>query len=394
MRRHLMLAVVAVVIYGALHVPLGRIPVNDGQGWDGRDYAVMLEDGWASGAVNTQLRPLIVWLAGPAYDLTGSPAVAFDIMNYVYAGLLAFLLSLLMERYGAPLSARAVVIVCIALSNALRLPAYYPVLIDLGAHVMMTLAIWTIISGPRWAATVACVAAVLSREYAPVVLVFGAIRDRRLGVPFLQIVKTYVPAVVVYVALRVVVDMRWVNEGNTVQTFVKNLYFWKDPMWAALYAYFALTSVGGLSLVLAAQPRRWWRFMREEPEWLAIVLPIAFVTGLVGIDIWRYLTALTPVAVVVFASCYREWSAGERRVLMSAIVVLTLVTQMPFQGMDLTRYFTDWFPYYAWTNSAPVDVPRGLLWPGWAWRFLIVTLSMGALTTYANRRGRAVVTTT
>lgn len=388
------MAIAAMVIYGALHIPLGRIPVNDGQGWDGLDYAAMLEGGWKRGAVNTQLRPLIVWLAQPAYIVTGSPAAAFDVTNYVYAGLFALLLSLLMERYGAPFYASALVIVCISLSNALRLPAYYPVLIDLGAHAIMTLAIWTVISGPRWAATVACIAAVLSREYAPVVLAFGAIRDHRLSVPLPTIVKTYLPAAIVYVALRVIVDVLWVNEGNTVQTFVKNLYFWKDPMWAALYAYFALTSIGGLSLVLAAQPRRWWRFIREEPEWLAIVLPIAFVTGLVGIDIWRYLTALTPVAVVVFARCFHEWSVAERRVLLSAMVVLTLATQMPFQGMDLTRYFTDWFPYYAWTNSAPVGVTPGLLWPGWAWRFLLVTLSMAALITYANRQGHSAVATT
>jgi hypothetical protein len=52
------------------------------------------------------------------------------------------------------------------------------------------------------------------------------------------------------------------------------------------------------------------------------------------------------------------------------------------------------FPYYAWTNSAPADVTRDMLWPGWGWRFLAVTLALCALTIYANGRGRTAVVTT
>jgi hypothetical protein len=391
---HLALAIVAVVIYGALHVPLGRIPVEDGVGWDGHDYAVMLQDGWESGGPNTQLRPLIVWLAQPAYIATGHVAQAFDVTNYFYTGLLAFLFSRLMEWYGASTLARIIAIVCITASNAFRLPAYYPVLIDLGAHAMMTLAIWHIIAGPRWAAALASIAAMLSREYAPVVLVFGVIRDLRRRVPFTTIVTTYLPAAIVYVGLRAVVVSRSTAEGNTLQTFITNMYLWRDPMWAGLYVYFLLTTIAGVSLVLAAQPWRWWPVIRAEPEWLAFALPIALATALVGIDIWRYFTALTPLAVVLFARCSREWRPREAVVFLSAVVALTLWTQQPFQRMDLTRYFTEWFPYYAWTNSAPGDVPRALLWPGWGWRFLVVTLSVSALMIYANRHERPALVTT
>jgi len=81
--KHLTMALLAMVIYGALHVPLGRIPVANGAGWDGIDYVAMLEKGWKAGGPNTQLRPLIVWLARPAYLVTGSPAQAFDVTNYV-----------------------------------------------------------------------------------------------------------------------------------------------------------------------------------------------------------------------------------------------------------------------------------------------------------------------
>ena len=393
MVKHLTMAIVAMVIYGALHIPLGRIPVANGAGWDGIDYVAMLEKGWAAGGPNTQLRPLVVWLARPAYAVTGSPAQAFDVTNYVFTGLLAFLFSQLMDWYGASSLARWVAILCISTSNAYRLPAYYPVLIDLGGHAVMALAIWFIIAGPRWAAGAASIAAVLSREYAPAVLIFGAWRDRRLQVPLRTIVATYLPAALIYVVVRIIVDARSPAEGNTLQTFIRNMGLWTGPLFPAFYVYFLLTIAGGVSLVLAAQPRRWWRVIREEPEWLGFALPIILVTALVGIDIWRYLTALTPLIVVLFARCSREWRGRETVVLLSAVVVLTLATQMPFQGMDPARYFTEWFPYYAWTNTAPGDVTRAMLWPGWTWRFLAVSLALGALIVYANGRGRTTVVT-
>jgi hypothetical protein len=391
--KHLTMAIVAMVIYGALHIPLGRIPVANGAGWDGIDYVAMLEDGWKAGGPNTQLRPLVVWLAQPAYAVAGSPAQAFDITNYLFTGLLALLFSLLMDWYGASSLARWIAIVCVSVSNAYRLPAYYPVLIDLGGHAMMALAIWHIIAGPRWAAGLASIAAVLSREYAPVVLIFGAWRDRRLHLPLTTILATYLPAALIVVAVRMIVDARSLAEGNTLQTFIRNMGLWTGPLFPAFYIYFLLTIAGGVSLVLAAQPQRWWRLLREEPEWLGFALPIVLVTALVGLDIWRYLTALTPLVVVLFARCSREWRGREAAVLMSAVVVMTLATQMPFQGMDLTRYFTEWFPYYAWTDSAPVDVTRAMLWPGWTWRFLAVGVALAALIVYASGRGRTAVVT-
>ena len=381
------MAIVAVAMFGALHLWIGRIPVADGEGYDGADYASMLRGGWEQGGPNTALRPLIVWLAQPAYALTGNVVLAFDISNYVYVGLLAFLLSRLMERYGASTLTRAVAIACVSLSNAFQLGAYYPVAIDLGGHAIMTLALWHIIAGPRWAAAAASVAAVLSREYAPAVMLLGVMRDLRLRVPITTIVMTYLPAAIVYGLLRLAV-IRSMGEGNSLQTFIDNTALWKDPMWAAFFVYFSLTAIAGVSLVAAAQPWRWWPVIREEPEWLGFALPIALVTALVGIDIWRYLTALTPLAVVLLARCSRAWRPRETVVFLSAVVVLTLVTQAPFQGMDLRRFFVEFFPYYAWLNKSPDGSTRDLLWPGWGWRFLIVTLSMWALTAYASTRER------
>lgn len=389
---HLMLAAVVMVIFAALHARVGLIPVGDGEGWDGAEYSRMLRGGWERGGANTALRPMIVWLAQPAYSMTVNVVQAFDFTNYVYVGLLVFLFSRFMERYGASMLTRAVAILCIGVSNAFPLAAYYPVTIDLGAHAIMTLALWLIVAGPRWAAAAATVAAVLSREYAPALMLFGAIRDVRMRVPLMKIVATYLPAAIVYVLLRMSVTQS-IGEGLTLRAFITFLDLWRDPMWAALYVYFALTAIAGVSLVVAAQPRQWWSVIREEPEWLGFALPIMLVTAVVGYDIWRYFLALTPLALALFAKCSREWRPRETAVFLSAVVVLTLVTQVPFRAMDLTRFFVDWFPYYAWIDKAPGGVTSDMLWPAWGWRFLTVALSLYGLMIYANGREPAAVVT-
>jgi hypothetical protein len=386
------MAVVAMAIFGALHLVVGRIPVGDGEGWDGAEYAAMLRGGWDRGGPNTALRPLVVWLARPAYTQTWNVVQAFDITNYVYVGVLAFVFSRFMARYGASTLTSGVAIVCISMSNAFQLAAYYPVTIDLGGHAIMALALWFIITGPRWAAAGALVAAVLSREYAPAVIAFGVIRDWRLRVAITKMVTTYVPATVVYLLLRNAVTQS-VGEGLTVRAFIGYLDLWRDPMWAALYAYFAVTAIAGVSMVVAAQPQRWWSIIRDEPEWLGLAVPIALVTGVVGFDLWRYLLALTPLAVVLLARCSREWRPRETVVFLSAVVVLTLLTQAPFQELNVTRFFVDWFPYYAWIDKAPGGATSAMLWPIWGWRFLVVALSLWALMIYANRRAPSALVT-
>jgi hypothetical protein len=381
----LILAVAAMLIFAELHADVGFIPVGKGEGWDGAQYAAMLRSGWESGGPNTALRPMFVWLALPMYTWTGHVVEAFDFNNYVYVGLLVFLLARLMDLYGASKLTCVVAIICISLSNGFQFTAYYPVSVDLAGHAIMTLALWYVITGPRWAASAASVIAILSREYAPVIIVFGVIRDLRMRVTVTRTLATYLPASIAYVLLRIVV-VRSIGEGNSIQTFIDNLDFWKDPMWAALYAYFAVTAIAGVSMVIAAQPQRWWPVIREEPEWLWFAVPIAIATAVVGMDIWRYMLAWTPLAVVLLARCSREWRRGERVVFLSAIAVLTAATQWPFQRIDLTRYFTDWFPYYAWVNQAQNDVTPAMLWPAWAWRFSMVAATMLALTLYSNRR--------
>ena len=177
---HAALGLTAVAIFALLHLTNGRLEVGGGEGWDGGDYGRMLRQGWVAGSIHTKLRPLIVWANAPAFALTHHTVQAFDVMNFGYTLVLGVMLSLFLERYGAGTATRVIGVACLAMTNSFRLFAFYPVTPDLGACAVMAVALWLLITGPRWAAALACLAAVMAREYAPILLFFGVHRDLRL----------------------------------------------------------------------------------------------------------------------------------------------------------------------------------------------------------------------
>ena len=92
--------------------------------------------------------------------------------------------------------------------------AFYPVLIDAGAIALVTLAIYFLVTGPRAAAAVAILAAVLAREFAIATVAFGVVRDLRRRVPVWIIAATYAPALAVFFVWRSHVTQRF--SGNSV----------------------------------------------------------------------------------------------------------------------------------------------------------------------------------
>lgn len=388
LKGHAALGLAALLIFVVLHLTTGRLEVGSGAGWDGMDYSRMLRDGWSSGTVHTKLRPLIVWLNAPLYALIRQPVMTFDAMNFVYVGVLAVALSMLLRRYGASVFVRAVAIVCIALTNHFRLFTFYPVLVDLGACVVMTIALLLILDGPRWAAAVACVAAVLAREYAPILLCFGVHRDLRRGAALSSTVATYAPAALVWVVLRVMVMQTAVGpeDPTTLGTLIGNGRLIADPLFIALFVYSVITVAGGLSMVVAAQLVTCWRLIEREPEWVSYAVPLLLVTVLGGADLWRYLTPLLPVVAVFYARCSLASRPREQVVLAVAAILLTVWTQQPFTRMDSASYFAEWFPYYIRAGLYPFSSPPPSIWPEWGWRLAMVAIAMCGLAAYANRR--------
>jgi hypothetical protein len=384
------LALIAVLLLVATRRATGEIPVNDGRGWDGMDYAAMLSDGLRSGSANAALRPLVVVANRPAYWLLGSPIRAFRAMNYLYLGLLAFALCRLFDRYGGDRLAKTLVIVNVFLCIAtVQYIAYYPVLIDPGAYAVVAIAIYAIVSGNRMLAVPMVAAAVLAREFAVATVAFGVVRDLRRRVPVAVVIGTYAPAIVAFVALRTVVRQVWADEGEqplSTARLLVNLQLWHDPVFAAFFLYFAVTVFGGVSLFVVARAAGVVRHWLTEWEWGIYCGAIVVAAAAGDADIWRYLAYLLPAMVVAFAVAWRELDSTRQRLAVGALVcAATIVTQRPFQHVDLDAYFVNWFPYYVQRGSAPVGHAL-MLWPLWGWRLLGAVgflWALGALTWFA-----------
>jgi hypothetical protein len=93
------LAAAGMTVFVAVRQMTGRIPVNDGRGWDGMDYAAMLTSGFDAGSANSALRPLVVLLTMPAQWILDSPVAAFKTMNLLFVGILSVAVCRLFARY-------------------------------------------------------------------------------------------------------------------------------------------------------------------------------------------------------------------------------------------------------------------------------------------------------
>jgi hypothetical protein len=295
-------------------------------------------------------------------------------MNYAYVGLLCLALCLLFDAYSADTGAKVLLVANVMVSIAtLKYAAYYPVLIDVGAGAVLTLAMYSIVAGRRIPTALACVAAVLAREFAIAVLAFGVVRDLRGRVPLWTIILTYAPAAAAFVAWRTLVAATIGSDGMvSIPRMLSNLEQWVDPAFAGFFVYFLLTVFGGVSLFVVARCGLAMRHLRREPEWAVFILAVITPSLLGNADIWRYLAYLLPAFAVFFAICARDLGLPRRRLVTAAILcAATVITQRPLQALDLPAYFRDWFPYYVHLGRVPSEAMDPEIWPVWAWRFLI-----------------------
>jgi hypothetical protein len=369
------LAFTAVLLLFFMEQVTGRIAVNEGKGWDGVDYSNML-NGWDHGTVNTALRPLIVLANRPVYRVLGAPVAAFRAMNYVYIGVLCLVVCLLFDRYSSDTAAKVLLVLNLFVSIALaKYVAFYPVLIDAGAYAVVMLAIYFMVTGPRAAAAVAVVAAVLAREFAIATIAFGVVRDLRRRVPVWIVALTYAPAIAAFLAWRALVTQRWAGNGAAplgLSALTGNLEYWRDPFFAALFVYFTLTVFGGVSLLVMARCGIALRHCLREPEWAVYSALVLAAAAMGDADLWRYLAYLLPAAVVLFAVCARQAALPRRQIVAAAIVcVATILTQRPLKPIDVSAYFLDWFPYYIQQGENVPLATLPSLWPVWGWRFLM-----------------------
>jgi hypothetical protein len=252
---------------------------------------------------------------------------------------------------------------CIATA---KIFAFYPTLIDLGAHAVISLALYLILIDRKVLAGIACLLAVLTREFSLAVIIFGISRNIRLGSFNRNTVLTYSPSLIAFILLRI-----WVKLTNTMSgaegTEMVSLsklishaaYYGLEPVFITFFCYFALTIFGGISITLWSQPRLGIKYLQEESEYSIFLILIVGISALGNIDIWRYLAYSLPVVTMLFARYFSKIQFQQQLPILLVSVFGTLLTQQPFASMNIDKYFGYWFPLY-WFYQADGIMQLGI----------------------------------
>jgi hypothetical protein len=361
---NLLIAVIGLILFGVLNARSGRVEANDGLGWDGRQYAHMVTARLTDGTVATQTRPLLPFLTRLPYYAGLDIIPSFQAMNFVYAAALYFFLCLILDLYEVAGIYKVYFVVSVALCIATsKMFAFYPTLVDLGALAVMSASTYVVLKYGGWRACVAALLAVGAREFGVAVAFFGFHGEVRQGRGFVRALVTYAPAVVALFLIR-----QWASTTNlgdrdrallTAGDFIANLALWRDPPFVVFFVYFLVTILGGITILLTLKPVWSLRRLAETPELFTFGVLIVGAAAVGNADIWRYLVFLLPVIAILFAAYVRDVRPGP--VILTAALLLTLVTQQPFTQMDMTLYFRDWFPGYVYRTDEATPV----FWSTW-----------------------------
>ena len=391
-RTNVVLAFIAALLLILQSAALGTVATNNGLGWDGEDYARMLNVSVEAGTPNTRLRPLIVLLGRPVFSVTGNPITTFRVMNVIYAALLAWALASLADAYGASRLSKIYFVTTLGLSiSTSGMFAYYPVLIDLGAYAVFALSLLALVHGRWMAAGVLMVLAALSREFVVAVLAFALVREVRTVRPWNRsaqiLVATIAPALTTMLALRFWSTTVDGHQALTPGRLLGNVELWTDPWYSALFGYFLATVFGGVSAIILVGWRPVMALFRAEPEWFVYVATVGAFSAVGDADIWRYLAYLVPAAVVLFVRCADNYQRVWQWAVLALGGVITLATQWPFRAMSVNRYFADWFPYYVLSGKVAVPLPVPQIWT-WRLRGLLAAVVLLAIISLVVSRAR------
>lgn len=375
---------VALLLAWSISLESGRIAEGDGLGYDGIEYAAMVIRRFDEGGPTQRLRPLVLALNQVVYDgvfhdaenndqarRTQDVIRTFRAMNVVWAALLALVLCAILDQYAVPPVHKLIFIVnAFATVAVVKMFMFDPVLIDLGAYFWISLAVYAIIRGGRTLILVTTILAVLSREFGLLVALAGIHRDLRRRVPLVNTALTYLPCIVVFVAMRqwILATSDRVNVALTWLDVLGNLSYLLSPVFLVFCAYFTLTVFGGLSVLLFCRGLRGRLPLRQEPEWMTLAGAVFLVTLLGSLDIWRYLAYALPAVAILYAQGFRH---DDWRLILPWTSAITVITQRPWGALTEESYFTDWFPLYLPALGIP-DPPTPEFWAVWGFRFAIV----------------------
>lgn len=339
------LVLVSVVLL-ALAVTTPPIAVNDGEGFDGHEYALMVQ--FFRHGVPVRIHEPWVYRIGPPWlaALSGLDVkVAFLGLNVAASLGSALLLMWLLRRYGAtPGLALLGVFWWATLAPGLRFnPVYYPVVFDgIGFFLLMAL-VTTALTRRLMLFAGVLAAAALTRENLVVLVPFlwFCLRDQGIARATLSTVLASLPGIGLVAMVRVFPvlppsvpfeSLDVIREG--LHGIATNRYYqtWRF-LFAPLFAFGALAAVG------------LWRVGRlrdlvaREPAWAYFLAASVLVTFVGALDPDRRVYLAAPlVLLVAFVPGGRAvWSPRWRVVALTVVQVLASRMLWPI-GTDEASY--------------------------------------------------------
>ena len=158
--------------------------------------------------------------------------------------------------------------------------------------------------------------------------------------------------------------------------------FWTESAYVMYALYFLLTALGGLTLLVWANPRGIREAISSRPELLALVVPVVPFIATAGLEVSRELTFLLPFWLMLVA----QWGRANARRLMIPLALaclLTLLTQHPWTRITDMTYFVDWFPYSV--AAGRVEVSDAGFDALWRIRILIAAAGLTLLVMWQRR---------
>ena len=358
------LILVASAIYVVFVLVGGRTSINGGLGPDGSVFSAMAinHDVQAGSAVD-KLTPAFPLAVAVAYSITGNAVASFLLVNVIAFGVLTWAMCWLLDGRPASLSLKvAGAITLVLLGIPSRTTSFAPGQPHLLAIAAILLAVAAAERSANAFTALLSAAAVATSPVGIIAPLYGIWRHRRERVATLLAV--FIPALVVWLLVQY-----WARGGPAGLVDLMRLSrvradaaFWSESAFILFGVYFLLTSLGGITMLLASSPRWIRTAVSREPELLALIIPVLPFIVTAGLDVPRTMAFLLPFWFVLFGVWGRDHT-GSFVVPLVLATVLTVLTQHPWVRLTDTNYFVDWLPYSVYAGRVNVaDVGFDATW--------------------------------
>src|SRR5262245_15275569 len=276
------------VLYVLLVLVGGRTSINGGLGPDGSVYAAMAVDhDLRVGSAVDKLMPAFPLAAAIAYSITGNVVLSFVLVNVVAFGVLVWATCWILDRRAVAVSVKvAATITLVLLGIPTRTTAFAPGQPQLLAIAAISLAIAAAERSAGLLAAMLDTAAVLASPVGIIAPLYGLghnwRRERKAS-----LLAVFVPAMVVWLMVQY-----WARGGPgglvDLMRFSRvraDAAFWSESLFILFGLYFLVTSLGGLTILLASSPRLVRTALSQQPHLLALVLPVLPFIATAGLDV-------------------------------------------------------------------------------------------------------------